>query len=90
MAINWKSAKHLWNSNNVYEIAPGLCKSTLTFAGTFNAYGSIVTPTIIYDFLRISSDIAEQIPEVFYIYHSESGWMRSANFYEYIGNFMAK
>ena len=45
-----------------------------------------MAPTIIYPDLRIPSVIAEQIPEEFYIGHSECRHMKSANFYEYIGN----
>ena len=71
-------------TRNVYEVAPGPCKSTLTFVGTFNANGSIAAPAIIYSDLRMPSDIAEQIPEELYIGHSESGCKKSANFYEYI------
>ena len=41
---------------------------------------------IIYPDLRMPSYIAEQIPEEFYIGHSESGCMKSANLYEDIGN----
>ena len=67
-------------------IASGPCKSTLTFVGTFHANGSIVASAIIYPDLRMPSDIAEQIPEEFYIGHSEPRCMKSANFYEYIGD----
>ena len=73
-------------TRNVYEIALGPCKSPLTFEGTFNANGSIVAPAIIYPDLRMPSDIAEQIPEEVCIGHPESRCMKSANFYEYIGD----
>ena len=35
-------------TKNVYEVAPGPCKSNLTFVGTFNASGAIVAPVTIY------------------------------------------
>ena len=81
---NRKSAKHSWNQE-CFRDCPNN-KSTLAFVGTFNANGSIVAPTIIYPDLRKPSVIAEQIPEEFYIGHSECRCMKSANFYEYIGN----
>ena len=84
LCINRKSAKHSWNQE-CFRDCPNN-KSTLTFVGTFNANGSIVAPAIIYPDLRKPSVIAEQIPEEFYIGHSECGCMKSAHFYEYIGN----
>ena len=62
------------------------CKLILTFAGTFTANASIEAPAIVHLHLRIPSDFAEQIPGELYIGHLESGWIKSANFYEYIGN----
>ena len=86
LCVSTAQVRSIRETRNVYEIASGPCKSTLTFVGTFNANGSIVAPAIIYPDLRMPSDIAEQIPEEFYIGHSESRCMKSANFYEYIGN----
>ena len=73
-------------TKNVYEVAPGPCKSNLTSVGAFNASGAIVAPAIIYPYIRLLRDIAEQLPDDFYIGHSESGWMTSATFFEYIAN----
>ena len=71
---------------NVYELAPGPEKSTLTFVGTFNARGDIVSPAIIYPYARIPNDIVAAVPDHFIMGKSESGWMTSDNFYEFIAN----
>ena len=71
---------------NIYEVAPGPEKTNLTFLGTSAADGSIVTPMIIYPYIRLPRDIALSVPENFYMATSESGWMRSEIFYEYLAN----
>ena len=71
---------------NVYELGPGPEKSTLTFLGTFNASGDIVQPMIVYPYVRVPSDIVRSVPQEFMIGATESGWMRSETFFEYISN----
>ena len=71
---------------NVYELAPGPEKSTLTFVGTFSASGDIVAPAIIYPYVRVPSDIVNNVPAGFFIGNSESGWMTAPCFFEYIAN----
>ena len=86
LCVSTGQVRSIHETWNVFDIASGPCKSTLTFVGTFNANGSIVAPAIIYPDLRMPIDIAEQIPEEFYIGHSESRGIKSENFYEYIGD----
>ena len=81
--VSTGKVRNIRETRNVYEIAPGPCKSTLTFVETFNEICSIVAPAIIYPDLRMPSDVAEQVSEEFYIGHSESGCMKSANFHVY-------
>ena len=71
---------------NIYEVAPGPEKSTLTFLGTFNARGDIVAPMIIYPYVRIPKDIVNNVPDEFSIGRSDSGWMKAEIFYDFIGN----
>lgn len=70
---------------NIYEVAPGPEKSTLTFLGTFSATGEMPTPMIIYPYVRVPKDIRENVPESFFIGTSDSGWMKSETFYEFLG-----
>ena len=71
---------------NIYEITPGPEKSTLTFVGNFSASGLIVTPAVIYPYKRIPSDIEQNIPDEFQALKTESGWMTSECFFDYIIN----
>ena len=71
---------------NVYELAPGPEKSTLTFVGTFSAGGNIVTPAIIFPYVRVPADIVKSIPSGFFIGNTESGWMKAECWYEYLAN----
>ena len=43
------------------------------FVGTFSASGDIVAPAIIYPYVRVSSDIVNNVPTGFYIGNIESG-----------------
>ena len=71
---------------NIYEIGPGPEKSTLTFIGTFSADGKIVSPTMIYPYMRIPADILKELPEDMEAARTESGWMTSQAFFEYVVN----
>ena len=51
-----------------------------------SANGELVAPMIIYPYLRVPKDIAMSVPENFYMATSESGWMWSETFYEFIAN----
>ena len=41
---------------------------------------------IIYPYLRIPTEIRALVPDKFHVAHSESGWMTSKNFFEFIAN----
>ena len=71
---------------NVYQLAPGPEKSNLTFLGTYNANGETVTPMMVYPYMRLPSEIASNIPPDFHVALTESGWMTSKLFYEFIAN----
>ena len=71
---------------NVYELTPGPDKSTLTFLGTFSASGEIICPAIIYPYQRIPRNIVKAIPDEFFVGTSETGWMKSENFFEFMAN----
>ena len=73
-------------TKNVYEVAGGPEKANLTFLGTFNARGDIVTPSIVYPYVRMPAEVLKLMPENFSFGLSESEWMKSNNFYEFISN----
>ena len=72
---------------NIYEVAPGPEKSTLTFIGTFSASGEVVAPTIIYPYIRNPpKDILDNLPGEMIAAKSDSGWMTSDVFFEFVVN----
>ena len=71
---------------NIYEISPGPEKSNLTFLGTFCADGTIVKPSIVYPYQRLPKDIADKVPTGFHVLLSDSGWMRTDTFEDFIEN----
>ena len=73
------------NYRNLYEVAPGPEKSSMTFLGTFNAKGDIVTPMILYPYAnKLPKNIRDLMPLHFFVGYSDSGWMKSENFYEFL------
>lgn len=83
-----KSGKVLGPKNyrNFYEIASGPEKECITVLCTFSATGATIPPMIVYPYKRIPRDIALTVPEDWGIGRSDSGWMTSATFYEFIAN----
>lgn len=73
-------------AKNIYEIDGAQAKSSLTVLFCFSASGQTSPPLIIYPYKRMPRDIAESVPEGFHASCSDTGWMKSEIFYEYIGN----
>lgn len=73
-------------SKNVYEIDCGQAKSNITVMFSFSASGITTSPLIIYPYKRLPAEIGSSVPEGFSIACSDSGWMKTEIFYEYIGN----
>jgi len=74
--------------NNFYEIAKNSEKENITVLCTYSADGSVLPPMIIYPYKRIPNYIYQSVPGNWGIGRSDSGWMVSATFYEYIANIM--
>lgn len=75
---------------NQYRIASGPEKGNITVLCTYSADGQWIEPMIIYDYKRIPRAIATSVPEDFAIGRSDSGWITSATFFEYIANVFYK
>lgn len=69
---------------NVYDIEHGNSKENITALMTFSAAGHVVTPLIVYPYVRIPNDIRETIPDGFAIDKSANGWMNSDVFCAFI------
>lgn len=52
----------------------------------FSANGKLAPPMIVYPYKRITSEIVANTPNGWTIGLSESGWMVSEVFYEYVAN----
>lgn len=61
-------------------------KEQITVMATFSADGKYVPPMLIFPYKRIPQAIAESVPENWGLGRSDSGWMTSQVFYEYISN----
>jgi len=73
-------------TKDIYEVAVGNAKENLTVMFTFNAAGDMCHPMVIYNYQRIPQGIVNSVPPNWGIGHSESGWMKSEVFYEFIAN----
>lgn len=74
--------------NNFYEIAKNSEKENITVLCTYSAGGNVLPPMIIYPYKRIPNYIYQSVPGNWGIGRSDSGWMVSATFFEYIANIM--
>ena len=75
---------------NVYEIKKGSEKKTITVLLVFSADGKTLTPMVVFPFIRPNKAIIDSVPSGWFIGRSESGWMRSETFFEYIANGLNK
>lgn len=71
---------------NLYDIAPGQEKESITVLTTFSADGRWQKPMIVYPYKRMPLHISLNIPKEFALGRSDSGWMVSATFFEYMAN----
>lgn len=71
---------------DIYEVAVGNSKENLTVMFSFNAAGSMCHPMIVYNYQRIPQNIIKSVLSQWGIGHSDSGWMKSEVFYEYVAN----
>jgi len=75
-------------SKDVYEVAVGNAKENLTVMFTFSVAGVMCHPMVVFNYKRIPQDIVNSVPPNWGIGHSESGWMKSETFYEFVANIL--
>ena len=71
-------------TSNVYEVENVSSKSNLTVMFTFSATGILTPPMVIYPYKRLPNYIIQSVPDGWGIGATETGWMRSETFYEYV------
>jgi hypothetical protein len=69
-----------------YVVSSGPEKESMTVLCNFSAAGVIVPPMMIVPYKRVPRDVAFSIPDSYFLGRSDSGWMVSETFYEYITN----
>ncbi|XP_072389248.1 uncharacterized protein [Diabrotica undecimpunctata] len=77
-----KSGLVLGPKRNLYEIAFGTEKKSISVLGNYSAAGDVVPPTVIFSYKRIPKELALSVPSG----RSDTGWMTSATFFEYVAN----
>ena len=71
---------------NVYEVKRGNEKDTLTVLATFSADGKVLPGMIVFPYQRPPKEVVASVPKPWAIGLSDSGWMRSDTFFEYVIN----
>lgn len=71
---------------NLYKIKNGADKENVTVLVVFAADGKICPPLVIFPYVRPPKAIVKNMPPSWVLGKSESGWMRSDVFYEYVAN----
>lgn len=71
---------------NVYEVQAGSEKETITVLLVFTAAGDTLQPMVVFPYVRPPSHIIASVPDGWFLGRSETGWMRSEIFFEYIAN----
>lgn len=69
---------------NVYQIVKGKEKEALTVLLVVSADGAIAPPCVVFPYVRPPKDVRESMDPSWCLGLSETGWMRSKVFYEYV------
>lgn len=71
---------------NVYELKKGSEKEAITVLLVFSAAGKTAHPMVVFPYIRPPVSVVKSMPPDWFLGKSETGWMRSDIFYEYIVN----
>lgn len=71
---------------NVYSIQRGNEKETVTVLLVFSADGKTVVPMVVFPYVRPPKEVVNSLPEKWFLGKSETGWMVSETFFEYVAN----
>ncbi|KAJ8930676.1 hypothetical protein NQ314_016500 [Rhamnusium bicolor] len=74
------------NYKNLYEIASGPEKESITVLCNYSASGIAAPPMVVFPYKRVPKELALTVPEGWAIGRSDSGWMTAATFFEYVAN----
>lgn len=71
---------------NVYEQKKASEKEAITVLLVFSAAGITVHPMVVFPYIRPPASVVKSMPDSWFLGRSDSGWMKSEAFYEYIAN----
>nr|CAI5818620.1 unnamed protein product [Callosobruchus analis]CAI5818751.1 unnamed protein product [Callosobruchus analis] len=71
---------------NLYQVKSGNDKELLTVLILFSANGAICPPLVVFPYVRPPKALVNNMPENWILAKSDSGWMRSDIFYEFVCN----
>lgn len=69
---------------NVYQIVKGKEKEAVTVLIFISASGKILPPCVVFPYVRPPKDVINSMPDGWLLGKSETGWMKSEIFYDYI------
>lgn len=73
-------------AKNVYNVEQSQVKESITVLFTFSAAGNVCCPFIVYPYQRLPEKISDSVPDGWGIGKSDTGWMTTEVFYEFIAN----
>lgn len=73
-------------SNEDFYVRVNKEKEQITVMGTFSADGKVVPPMIIFPYKKMPKAIVESVPKDWALGRSDSGWINSEVFFEFISN----
>lgn len=71
---------------NLYTVKAGNEKETITVLFLFSAAGQMLPPLVVFPYVRPPQAVVRSMPDKWVLGRSESGWMRSETFFEYVAN----
>ncbi|XP_072377807.1 uncharacterized protein [Diabrotica undecimpunctata] len=71
---------------NLYEITRGNTKENLTVLVTICADGRVCPPVVVFPYVKPPRALVEAMPKNWILGKSESGWMRTDIFFEFVAN----
>ncbi|XP_062559413.1 uncharacterized protein LOC134224151 [Armigeres subalbatus] len=81
-----KTVFALRGSRNVYDVERTSSKLNITTMFSFFASGEAIPPTIIYPYKTIPKAVADSVPSMWGVAKSDTGWMTTPVFRDYIRN----
>lgn len=73
---------------NVYDLKKSSEKETITVLRVFSAAGETVHPMVVFPSVRPPASVVKSMPENWYLGRSDTSWMKSEIFYEYVVNWV--